>query len=543
MILSKYIAEFIDTLWWEYVFGVCGIPNLPIYEELHKRNVKLTQNTHEAFSIFSCIWAYNYTKKIHFSVVTAWPWVTNTITPLSEAFISNIPVFLISINSDSDFYATGEKHDSSSWDLWVDTVSLTKDITCFSAVWLSAKNTILLLERAYKLCISKSKPVHVSLPRDFLTQDIWTPPETPSIREKNKQWTDISYSISQQFSWLWKTFDNSLFVINTDEDISEILEALEKKNIFLANTSKSIWNIEHIPSCVWSFEYVQSITTIKVLKNINTIVVLGWEVNRHFFQNIEQLQWKEIIHITDCIENTENIQNNKNHSFRYNWIIGDVKILWWEIAKNLPISKHPKEAIEKLIQAWKKHYHVKFQNNINYQLFQSLNTIIPENSSLFIGVWWAHNYANTFLAPLNKINTFIPSRFFNMWHCMKVIWYAHYNKSPNFVIMGDWNYYMNGNDILTAVEKKLNINFFILNNKWYSSLSSWRDEYLWEIKSTDYNNYNNGALFEKIAESMGCCYLKISQITDINTQLENIDLYNWINIIEVVSDFNESIPL
>jgi thiamine pyrophosphate-dependent acetolactate synthase large subunit-like protein len=241
MILSTYIADFIDTLWWEYVFWVCGIPNVPIYEELQKKNIKVTQNTHEAFSIFSCIWAYYYTKKIHFAVVTAGPGVTNTITPLSEAYISNTPVFLISINSDSDFYATWEKHDSSSWDLGVDTISLTKDITCFSAVWLSAKNTILLLERAYKVCMSKSKPVHVSLPRDFLTQDIWTPPNIKTLWDKNNLWLDAYYKISERFTTLWKDINNSLFVINTDDNVDEILETLDSKNVFIASSAPSLW--------------------------------------------------------------------------------------------------------------------------------------------------------------------------------------------------------------------------------------------------------------------------------------------------------------
>jgi len=59
---------------------------------------------------------------------------------------------------------------------------------------------------------------------------------------------------------------------------------------------------------------------------------------------------------------------------------------------------------------------------------------------------------------------------------MKGIGYAHYNRAaPNFIIMGDGNYYMNGNDILTAVEQGININLIILNNKGYASLSLWKN--------------------------------------------------------------------
>jgi len=61
---------------------------------------------------------------------------------------------------------------------------LTKDITCFSALALSPRNAVLLIERAYKRCYEKKRPVHISLPKDFLEQDIGNPVDISSLLRK-----------------------------------------------------------------------------------------------------------------------------------------------------------------------------------------------------------------------------------------------------------------------------------------------------------------------------------------------------------------------
>ena len=121
---------------------------------------------------------------------------------------------------------------------------------------------------------------------------------------------------------------------------------------------------------------------------------------------------------------------------------------------------------------------------------------------------------------------------------MKAIGYSFYNEwSPNFLIIGDGNFYMNGNDIITLVENNKNLNVIILNNLWYASLENHEKN---DVVDT---TYKKGIDFQKYSEAIWAKnYYKIDSIPEIQ-QLNNIDFYSWVNILEVIAPFNLDIPL
>ncbi len=92
---AAWIAKFLINRKVEFVFGLQGGHIQPIWDHCYKLGIKIIDVRDEKAAVHMAQ-AYSYfTGKVGIAMVTAGPGVTNTVTGIANAFLSNIPVLLI----------------------------------------------------------------------------------------------------------------------------------------------------------------------------------------------------------------------------------------------------------------------------------------------------------------------------------------------------------------------------------------------------------------------------------------------------------------
>ena len=92
---AAWIVKFLLNRKVEYIFGLQGGHIQPIWDNCYKSGIKIIDVRDEKAAVHMAQ-AYSYfTGKVGVAMVTAGPGVTNTVTGIANAFLSNIPVLLI----------------------------------------------------------------------------------------------------------------------------------------------------------------------------------------------------------------------------------------------------------------------------------------------------------------------------------------------------------------------------------------------------------------------------------------------------------------
>lgn len=530
MLLKEYISNFIKNFWWDTVFWIIWTPNVPLFDYLDK-NLKVIQNTHENNCVYSAIWWYLYTWKIHFVVVTSWVWVTNLITALTDAYLTNIPVFIISTNSNTKYYWLWNHHDSSSINDWIDTVSLTKSCTCFSALWSHPNSISKMFLKAYNFALENKKPVHISISKNLFDEDI----KFLNFPNYLSSSSSISYDFSLELINIFKKSKYPIIVTSNLVDNSIFSKFIDNSNIIFLNTLTNVSLNNKSEYFIWNYEYVKNDSYNKILDKLDLVVFLWNKLDKYFIDlDFNELSNKTILHISN---------NSLDRSFlfwnNYFFINTNVNSFISFLDNNLNKKYYNYDFILKYKSAISLSYDNDYKDNLFYNFLKYFNLFAPNDSSVFIDVGSVLNYCSLFLSPINKVYVNFSSSFFNMWNSYKSIWYSFYNKNNNFIFIWDWSFYMNLWEILTAIENNINLTFVILNNNWYSSplyMKYWND--IWKDKFCRYSNWISLLEFSKSLN------IKYFLLTD-KSQLTNLilDWNLWVNIVEIKSDFNDRMPL
>ena len=92
---AAWIAKFLINRKVEFIFGLQGGHIQPIWDHCYKLGIKIIDVRDEKAAVHMAQ-AYSYlTGKVGIAMVTAGPGVTNTVTGIANAFLSNIPILLI----------------------------------------------------------------------------------------------------------------------------------------------------------------------------------------------------------------------------------------------------------------------------------------------------------------------------------------------------------------------------------------------------------------------------------------------------------------
>ncbi len=161
----------IDLLVREYgvdtVFGIPGVHNIEFFRGLHRSGVRVVAPRHEQGAGFMADGWSITTGKPGVCALISGPGLTNTITPIAQAYHDSRPMLVLASTTPTD--ALGKKfgplHDLD------DQSAVVRTVTAFSETVTDPTKLPALIERAWNVFTSsRPRPVHIAIPTDVLEQ-------------------------------------------------------------------------------------------------------------------------------------------------------------------------------------------------------------------------------------------------------------------------------------------------------------------------------------------------------------------------------------
>jgi acetolactate synthase-1/2/3 large subunit len=182
------LISIIERLGTNFIFGLPGSANLPIYDALYeKARVRSVLTRHEEAASFMADAYARVTGKIGVCTATVGPGATNLIIGVAASYMDSIPVLALTGNIRTKFFNRGAQQD-------IDHVGLFKPVTKWSTQVRSPERIPSVMRRAVRILRSpRPGPVHLNLPIDVLrsTFDFDTeqplPKPQPPLRTRNPE--------------------------------------------------------------------------------------------------------------------------------------------------------------------------------------------------------------------------------------------------------------------------------------------------------------------------------------------------------------------
>lgn len=150
------------------VFGIPGQHTLELYRGLGRSSIRHIQPRNEMGGGFMADGYARASGRPGVCLVITGPGVTNTTTPMGQAYADSVPMLVISSSPPADTIGKG-------WGMLhevTDQVALTEPITAFSALAARPEELPDLVAQAFDVFASaRPRPVHISIPLDVLAMD------------------------------------------------------------------------------------------------------------------------------------------------------------------------------------------------------------------------------------------------------------------------------------------------------------------------------------------------------------------------------------
>lgn len=176
---ADLIIEYLEHLGVEYIFGIPGGAIEPLYNALakseRKGGPKAVISRHEAGAAFMADGYAIETGKLGVVCATTGPGTTNLITGVASALADNVPLLVITAQTDLPKFGKYAFQDSSC--AAIDTVAMFRHCTRYSTLVSHAEQLESKLIAALMATHRIPKgPVHISIPADILRQITHTKP-------------------------------------------------------------------------------------------------------------------------------------------------------------------------------------------------------------------------------------------------------------------------------------------------------------------------------------------------------------------------------
>jgi len=161
--VAEALINTIGRLGTEFVFGLPGSANLPIYDALYqRRGIRSVLVRHEEAAAFMADAYARVTGKVGVCTATVGPGATNLIIGVAASYMDSIPVLALTGNIRTKFFNRGAQQD-------IDHVGLFKPVTKWSTQVRSAERIPSVMRRAVRILRSRRPgPIHLNLPIDVL---------------------------------------------------------------------------------------------------------------------------------------------------------------------------------------------------------------------------------------------------------------------------------------------------------------------------------------------------------------------------------------
>ena len=497
--LSDLIVEYLELLGIEYVFGIPGGHNSPLYEALARSEKRggprAILTSHETGAAFMADGYARETGKIGVCCATTGPGTTNLITGIASAYAECTPLLVITAQTILSHFGWGAFQESSPDT--IDTVAMLKHCTRYNSLVTHANQLERKLFTALKTAFGSPKgPVHLSIPVDISRVPAPELTTYPNLSELITQPTSFLNLAALENLWqtLYKVLIQGRKVVllvgkDSGGGVTEIIRFAELINALILTTQSGKSCIDpYNPLARGVFGFAGHKTARQALtdESVDLILAVGatlgqWEtsvwdkailnnklVHIHnsdiYFarSSMAQLQiqgdiktiFKELISRLETMQSNGKLDLNskllfppRNHDQKLQDYPSQIEVLEPESYQNTDtkVCVKPQQLISALLRNLPPE--TRFQVDIGNWLSWSIHYLFPpcpENYRLAIETaamgWGIGSAVGTALGVKN---------------------------TPVVCLTGDGCFLMHGNELAVAVVEKLPIIFVILNDKCY----------------------------------------------------------------------------
>lgn len=177
---GEALIQLLERYGVDTIFGIPGVHTLDLYRGLAHSNIQHVLARHEQGAGFMADGYARVTGKPGVCCVISGPGVTNTATPLGQAYCDSIPMLMISSNAESDSLGKG-------WGVLHETEDLeaiTRPLTALTATAMQPSDVPELIGQAFSIFASqRPRPVHIIVPIDVLgmmVTEAWSVQDVPA---------------------------------------------------------------------------------------------------------------------------------------------------------------------------------------------------------------------------------------------------------------------------------------------------------------------------------------------------------------------------
>lgn len=458
---SEIVIKLLENEGVEYISGIPGGFNLPLYDALYKSNIKHILARHEQGCGFIAQGISRSTNKVGVCFATSGPGVTNLLTAIADAKLDSIP--LVAITGQVPLSAIGTDAFQE-----VDAYGLTIPITKHNFLIRNIQELFTVIPEAFKIALEgRPGPVLVDIPKNIQTEIIELE-EFPNKNVKNNSFQRESLKGSTLLC-IAELINNSKKpiiyagggIINSNAS-SNLYDLAKKNNIPVA---LSLMGLGAFPCdddlCLGMLGMHGAPFTNYLLNEADLILALGVRFDDRATGNVEKFcPNASIIHID--IDPSE-INKVKTSSLS---MVANVNDFLEDILPH--IEDKPRDTWNQRVKCYKEKYPLPTYNNELHpsNIIPYVGNKVPEDAIITSDVgqhqmWVAQRY------PFKKAKSYLSSSGLGtMGFGLPVaIGAALSNKDKTIICFsGDGSILMNIQELATLADYNLNVKIIILNN-------------------------------------------------------------------------------
>ncbi len=532
----------------EHIFGYPGGAVLPIYDELkNHKSIKHILVRHEQGAGHAAEGYARSTGKPGIILVTSGPGATNAVTALTDAYMDSVPLVCITGQVPTHLIGTDAFQEC-------DTTGITRPCTKHNWLVKDINKLSSILHKAFDVATSgRPGPVLVDIPKDIqFKKGSYTKPKKIKI---SKSKTDINFNINgndinSAVELIKKSSRPILYtgggVINSGPKATQLLREIVSLTGFpITSTLQGLGAFPgHDNQFLGMLGMHGTYEANNAMHDCDLMINIGARFDDRITGKIDEFSPKsKKIHI-----DIDPSSINKNVKVDLA-LVGDVKVILQQIIFNLKknspdfvnSNKQKISAWWKQIAHWRKKNSLSFVNSKEiikpqyavqrlYELTKAQDTFITTEVGQH-QMWAAQHY------KFDKPNRWMTSGGLGtMGYGLPAaigVQVAHPEKLV-IDIAGEASVLMTMQEMSTAVQYKLPIKIFILNNQYMGMVRQWQEL----LHEKNYSESYTEALpdFVKLAEAYGCVGIRASKPDELDEKITEMLSSNKPVIFDCVVD-------
>ena len=501
----------------EIIFGYPGGVVLPLYDAMYSfKDIKHILVRHEQGAAHAADGYARATGKVGVCLATSGPGATNLITGIANAYMDSIPMIAITGQVTTTLLGRDSFQEA-------DVVGITMPITKHNFLIKKIEDLPRIVKEAFYIARSgRPGPVSIDIPKDIFTgklkfsypEKVDIPSYKPNLKGHPKQIALATKAIIQSKRPVLYAGGG---VISANAS-AELKQLAEKCNIPVTLTMMGLGAFPDSNKLSLGMLGMHGTATANyAVTECDLLIAVGARFDDRVTGHIPRFAPNaKIIHIDiDPAEIGKNVRVDIP-------IVGNVKFVLKEILEKIgPKEDHPDWTNQ--IEEWKKKYPLSYKKEGLKPQFviEEFCDLVKDKDAIIVTEVGQNQMWATQFFKFEKPRTWISSGGLGtMGFGLPAANGAQFGRPDAIVadIAGDGSIQMNIQELTTAVNNKLPIKIFVLDNSFLGMVRQWQ-ELLYQ-KHYSHTDLSNNPDLVKVAEAYGCAARRVDKAGDVRAALE-----------------------